>query len=145
MATLFLGLSAAKLKEGIFVGTQIREIQKCIAFDELPTSKELRAWEAFKSVCSSFPGNKRVANYKTCIKRFLRTYYEHMGCRMSLKIHFLHSHLNFFPQNLGAVSGENGERLHQDIMKMEANYRGNWSPSIMGDFCWMLKGDIPQW
>ena len=67
-----------------------------------------------------------------------------MGCRMSLKIHFLHSHLNFFPQNLGAVNDENGERLHQDIMKMEAIYLGNWSPSIMGDFCWMLRRDIPN-
>ncbi|GBP90238.1 hypothetical protein EVAR_100685_1 [Eumeta japonica] len=30
---------------------------------------------------------------------------------MSLKIHFLHSHLDFFPQNLGAVSDEHGERF----------------------------------
>ena len=43
---------------------------------------------------------------------------------MSLKIHFLLSHLNFFPQNLAAVSDEHGERFHQDIMKTEANYRG---------------------
>ena len=51
LATLFPGQSAAKLKEGIFVGTQIRKIQKCIVFDELLTSKKLRAceWEAFKS------------------------------------------------------------------------------------------------
>ena len=95
--------------------------------------------EAFKSVCSGFLGNTRVANYKTCIKRLLRKYYEDMGCRMSLKIHFLLSHLNFFPQNLVAVSDENGERFHQDIMKMEANYRGKWSPSMMVYFCWMLN------
>ncbi|KAF2361910.1 hypothetical protein FHG87_007339, partial [Trinorchestia longiramus] len=49
---------------------------------------------------------------------------EDMGCRMSLKIHFLHSHLNFFPPNLGAVSNENGERFHQDITEMESNYQG---------------------
>ena len=67
-----------------------------------------------------------------------------MGCRMSLKIHFLHSHLNFFPENLAAVSDENVERLHEDIMKMETNYRGKWSPSIMGDFCWMPKRAIPN-
>ena len=34
---------------------------------------------------------------------------------MSVKIHFLHSHLNFFPPNPGAGSDEHGERLHQDI------------------------------
>ena len=31
--------------------------------------------------------------------------------RMSLKLHFLHSHLAFFPENLGAVNNEHGERL----------------------------------
>jgi hypothetical protein len=28
---------------------------------------------------------------------------------MSLKLHFLHSDLNFFPVNMGVVSGEHGE------------------------------------
>jgi hypothetical protein len=28
---------------------------------------------------------------------------------MSLKVHFLDSHLDFFPENLGAVSDEHGE------------------------------------
>ena len=38
-----------------------------------------------------------------------------MGCNKSLKIHFLDAHLNFFPDSFGAVSGEHGERFHQDI------------------------------
>ena len=58
------GEFTAKLKEGIFAGPQIREIQRNIVFDELLTPKELRAWEAFKSVCNGFLGNTRVANYK---------------------------------------------------------------------------------
>jgi len=37
------------------------------------------------------------------------------GCLMSLKLHFLHSHIEFFSENLGAVSEEYGERFHQDI------------------------------
>ncbi|UYV64609.1 hypothetical protein LAZ67_3001303 [Cordylochernes scorpioides] len=43
---------------------------------------------------------------------------------MSLKIHFLHSHLDFFPDNLGAVSDEHGERFHQAISSMEKRYQG---------------------
>ena len=35
--------------------------------------------------------------------------------RMSLKMHFLHSHLEFFPENNGDVSDEHGERFHLDI------------------------------
>ena len=50
--TVFLGFSAAKLKAGIFVGPQIREVLKYIDFEELLNLKELRAWEAFKSVAS---------------------------------------------------------------------------------------------
>jgi len=42
-----------------------------------------------------------------------------MGCSMSLKIHFLESHLDFFPEKLGEISNEHGERFHQDIMAME--------------------------
>ena len=38
---------------------------------------------------------------------------------MSLKIHFLESQLDFFPQNLGEVSDEHSEIFHQDIMAME--------------------------
>ena len=45
-------------------------------------------------------------------------------CNMSLKIHFLHSHLDFFPKNVGAVSDEHGERFHQEISVMERRYQG---------------------
>ena len=45
--------------------------------------------------------------------------YEKFGCRMSLKFHFLHSHLDFFRDNLGNVSKENSERFHQDIQVIE--------------------------
>ena len=143
LSTVFPGLSAAKLKEGIFVGPQIRQVLKDTDFEELLNLKELRAWEAFKSVCSGFLGNTREPDYQACIEKLLKSY-EDMGCRMSLKVHFLHSHLNFFPPNLGAVSDEHGERFHQDITKMESNYQGKRNPGMMGDFCWMLLRDIPE-
>lgn len=34
---------------------------------------------------------------------------------MCIKVHFLYSHLDRFPKNLGAVSDEQGERFHQDL------------------------------
>jgi len=42
---------------------------------------------------------------------------------MSLKIHFLHSHLDFFPENCGAVNDEQGERFHEDISSTEKRYK----------------------
>ena len=87
LSTVFLGFRAAKLKEGIFVGPQIREVLKDNDFEELLNLKELRAWEAFKSVCSSFLGNTRVQDYQACIERLLKSY-ENMACRMSLRFIF---------------------------------------------------------
>ena len=46
-----------------------------------------------------------------------------MECNMGLKFHFLESHLDFFTENLGEVSYEQGERFHQDIMAMEKRYQ----------------------
>jgi len=63
---------------------------------------------------------------------------------MSLKIHFLESHLDFFPENLGEVSDEHGERFHQDIWALEKRYEGKWTSSILADYCWTLKRDVPE-
>ena len=43
LSTVFPGLSAANLKEDIFVGPQIREVLKYTDFEELLNLKELRA------------------------------------------------------------------------------------------------------
>jgi len=57
-----------------------------------------------------------------------------MGRNMSLKTHFLESQLDFFPENLGEVSDEHGERFHQDIMAMEKRYQGKWTSSILAEY-----------
>jgi hypothetical protein len=49
-----------------------------------------------------------------------------MGCHMLLNIHCLHSNLDLFPPNLGAMSDdEHGERYRQDIPTMVKRYAGN--------------------
>jgi hypothetical protein len=140
LCTQFPKISDAKIKEGIFVGPQIREVLRDTEFVSTLEVKELRAWKAFKQICTNFLGNCRADNSGLIVQELLDAYQE-LGCRMSLKIHFLHSHLNFFPPNLGDVSDEHGERFHQDISQMEKNYQGQWNPSMMGDFCWMLVRD----
>lgn len=57
---------------------------------------------------------------------------------MSLKIHFLHSHLDFFPKNLGDVSDEHGERFHQQMKNFEKRFQGFWDEGMMGDYNWFL-------
>jgi hypothetical protein len=39
---------------------------------------------------------------------------------MSLKMHFLNSHLDYFPENLGDISEEHGKRFHQNIKEIES-------------------------
>ena len=58
---------------------------------------------------------------------------------MSLKMHFLHSTLDFFPSNLGEVSDEQGEKFHQDISVIEEQYQGRYDANMMEDFCWYLQ------
>ena len=62
---------------------------------------------------------------------------------MSEKIHFLHSHLDFFPENCGAVSDEHAERFDQHISSMEKSYQGNWNCAMLADYCWSLAMDAP--
>ena len=138
----FPRISEAKIKEGIFVGPQIREVLNDDEFADNLNVKELRAWNAFQTICKNFLGNVRSADYVGYVETLLQTY-KSMGCNMSLKIHFLHSHLDFFPPNLGDVSDEHGERFHQDISEMEKRYQGKWNQSMLADYCWTLKRDNP--
>lgn len=134
----FPGISNAKLKEGIFDGPQIRTMLKDEAFVTTMNTKEKAAWLSFKEVVNNFLGNHKSENYKKLVADMLQNYQE-LGCLMSYKLHFLHSHLDYFPQNLGDYSEEQGERFHQDIKKMEQRYQGRWDINMLADYCWMLK------
>ncbi|UYV67228.1 hypothetical protein LAZ67_4004435 [Cordylochernes scorpioides] len=123
-------ISEAKIKEGIFVGPQIRELQKDGNFQNSLNEVEAAVWNSFRNVCKNFLGSVKVENYRDIVNDLLLSY-KALGCNMSLKIHFLHSHLDFFPDNLGAVSDEHGERFHQDISSMEKRYQGKWSPAML--------------
>jgi hypothetical protein len=58
-----------------------------------------------------------------------------MGSNTSLKVHFLDSHLGFFPKNLGAVSDKNGQQCHQELSTMEKRCQGKWSPGMLAGYC----------
>lgn len=138
----FPKLSDAKLKEGIFIGPDIRKLMHDNLFEQSLNKKELDAWRAFVKVIKGFLGKNKDENYEALVQQLLVAY-EALGYRMSLKIHFLHSHINFFPENLGDVSDEMGERFHQDIRTMETRYQGRWDPAMMEDYCWSMKREDP--
>lgn len=84
-----------------------------------------------------FTGNTKAKNYQEIVANFLSSYKE-LGCSMTIKIHFLESHLEFFPDNLGQLSDEQGERAHQDLKRLEQRYDGKHLKSGMADYCWSL-------
>ena len=98
------------------------------------------AWLSFREVVSKFLENKKDPNYKSIVEN-LFVNFQKLGCRMSVKVPFLHSHLDYFPSKLGAMSEKQGERFHQDIKTMETRYQGRWDCSMMADYCWSLKRD----
>ena len=98
----------AKNKEAIIIGPQIRKLMQDRQFDKDLNETERNAWLSFKRICKDFLGNHKAANHRDVVQDLL-TSYKAMGCNMSLKIHFLESHLDFFPENLRKVSDEHGE------------------------------------
>ena len=90
------------------------------------------AWLSFKRICKDFLGNHKSANYQDVVHDLL-TLYKAMGCNMSLKIHFLESHLDFFPRKSRQISDEHGKRFHKHIMTVEKWYQGKWTSSMLAD------------
>jgi hypothetical protein len=62
---------------------------------------------------------------------------------MSLKVHFLDCHLEFFPENPEAVN-EHIQQFRQNISTMAKWYQGKWSPSMLADDFWTFRRDDPQ-
>ncbi|KAL4108248.1 hypothetical protein QTP88_018481 [Uroleucon formosanum] len=115
-------LSEAKLKEGIFDGPQIRILMKDTDFQN---------------------SNTKDPDYKSIVADLMKNL-QLLGYNMSIKLHFLNAHIDYFPENLGLLSEEQSERFHQDIKEMERRYQGRWNVSMMADYCWCLKRETEK-
>ncbi|GBP47649.1 hypothetical protein EVAR_40045_1 [Eumeta japonica] len=102
---------------------QIRNLLADEEFEQKLNPIEKSAWTCFRNVVRNFLGSHRAENYEELVNNLLVAYKD-MGCNMSLKIHF-YTRIWIFPQNLGAVSDEHGERFHQDISNMEKGIKAS--------------------
>jgi len=59
----FPNVSDTKIKEGIFIGSQIRELMQDKQFDEDLNETERNASLPFERICKDFLGNHKTANY----------------------------------------------------------------------------------
>lgn len=130
--------SQSKIDAGIFDGPQIRKLINDEKFFEKMNSDEEKAWKSFVEVCTKFLGNVKDPNYKNIVKKMICDFRD-IGCLMNVKLHYLDSHLDRFPDNVGDYSEEQGERFHQDIKLLEKGHQGFWDVRFLSDYCWMIK------
>lgn len=84
-------------------------------------------------------GNHKTTDYSEIVEKMLQNF-QKLGANMSVKLHYLHSHLDKFPDNLGDYSEKQGDRSHQDIKIMEKRYQGRWDRHMMAE---SLQRDCP--
>jgi hypothetical protein len=141
---MFPAISDAKVSGGIFTGPQIRKMMKLSKkIEDVMSPTEKAAWLAFQGIVTGFLGNHKASDWEERIQNFLKTY-QVAGCRMSIKMHYLDSHQDFFRENLGDVSEEHGERFHQDCKDMEKRYMRRCDEVMMGDYIWGLMRDTDE-
>jgi hypothetical protein len=71
LAEKFPGISAAKIKEVVFIGPQIRKLFRDEQFDHILSGNKKRAWNDFCLVAPNFLGNNKADNYKDLVANLL--------------------------------------------------------------------------
>ena len=87
---------ASALKAGIFDGPQIRKLMQDQTFTARMTVTERAAWCSYVSVIQQFLGNTKASNYQNLVDVMLQNI-QALGARMSIKLHYLFSPLDYFP------------------------------------------------
>ena len=60
---------------------------------------------------------------------------------MSIQLHFLREHLDYFRKNSRYFWEEPGERFPLDIFIMDDRYQGQWDVNFPANYWWCLKRD----
>ena len=91
----FHRLSFKKLNAGIFDGPQIRKLINDSDFTKCMNDVEASAWCSYVLVIKNFLGSKKADNYEELVQNMLANF-KNLGINMSIKLHFLHSHLDSY-------------------------------------------------
>ena len=89
--------------------------------DKILLNQKKELWNLLKMFPLNFLGKKRSPIYEDMVYELMYNF-QALDARMSIKIHFLNSHLDYFPENCGDYSKEQGERFHRNIRMMEEQY-----------------------
>lgn len=97
----FLRVSDAKNKEGAFEGSRIRESINVEQFDDQMNEVGRAACLSSKLFLETFwTIIRQKENYREILSDLSKRF-KTMECYMSVNIHFVDSHLDYFPENFG--------------------------------------------
>ncbi|GBN44514.1 hypothetical protein AVEN_238580-1 [Araneus ventricosus] len=83
----FKHLSDAKVKEGIFIGPQIKAVFRDEEFEKNTVRSRKSSLTGIQSsVCTHFLRNKKAENYEDLVGDMVKCF-RVIGCNMSLKLH----------------------------------------------------------
>jgi len=75
----FPRLTCEKVKAGVFIGPQIRELFKDKQFEAVLSDKEKAAWQYFEKFLNGFLGNFKAANFRELVQDLVDSY-KQLGC-----------------------------------------------------------------
>lgn len=91
---------------------------KSEAFEAALEPPDLEAWNSIRIVITNVLGKHRAPNSKHLVENMLNEF-KNLAVHMSLKIHLLHQHFDYFDKQLASESDEQGERYHQVAVPFE--------------------------
>lgn len=106
----------------------------CEEFDHSLSIDHQIAWDLMKAVFQGFLGKSRVEDYRVLINDLMDAL-DNIKVNMSLKIHFLHNHLDVFERQMPTESDEQGERFHQTCKPLEERFKGKDLQSFIAELC----------
>jgi hypothetical protein len=95
----FTAVTKTASKEGILTCPDLSKLLSDATFESRMSATEKAAWRAFRDVVTKFLGNTK-GPYYTNIVNIMLDAFDDLGCNMSLKFHFLCSHLDYLAENL---------------------------------------------
>ena len=109
----------------------------------LNTERKIWSWKRSLEIMKKchfqfFLGTHKADNFTDIVADLIQSY-KAMRCDMFSKVLFLYCLLDLFLENLRTLNDEHGERFHKDISTMERRYQGEWTPSILVDYCCTLR------
>ena len=116
-------------------------------FKETLVGTEVRAWFFFKQIFQNLLGNNQTQEYEEMVQELIKSF-QQLASLMSVKMHFLNSHLDYFPDNCQDYGEEQGNKESVFIktfkswrLSIIATAMSIWWRIAVGNWIWNASDD----